>query len=224
MELSVIITAYNEEKTIVPLCRKLTEALRFIGDFEIIIVDDGSTDGTSAALCSIEDDRVHTIRLQRNAGKSRALLEGIDMSRGRFIATLDADLQDDPADIPRVYNKLKRGFDAVFGVRVIRKDSFVRRFESRFANGFANLFLGENYRDRGGPVKGFRKSVLLTIPRFDGMHRFFPTLLRRYRTTEIEVNHRPRLYGISKMRRHIRMFKALRDTFYIKKLIRRGMI
>ncbi len=164
------------------------------------------------------------ISFGHNRGQSTALHEGIRQARGELIVTMDADLQNNPEDIKKLVRKIDEGYDAVFGVRVNRQDSGLRKFQANFANRFANFLLREKFIDRGCSLKCFKSHIVKNLPYFDGMHRFYPTLLRKYRTVEVEVQHYPRLWGKTKIKRFQRVFKALKDALYVKKMIKKGKL
>lgn len=219
-DLSVIIPVYNEEENLPVLAAEIGEALEPGGlSYEVIYVDDGSTDGSLDVLRRLasEDPRVRILKLSRNSGQSAALDAGFRLARGEVLATLDADLQNDPADIPRLLEVLPR-CDVVCGVRRKRRDSWVRRISSRIANGVRNRLTHESVTDVGCTLRVYRRESVERIFMFTGMHRFLPTLLKLAgaEVLELPVNHRPRLHGVPKYNIRNRIWKALTDLFAVR--------
>jgi glycosyltransferase involved in cell wall biosynthesis len=214
-ELSIVIPAYNEVENLAPLLAELRAALAIVArSYEIVLVDDGSRDGTAEAMLveSRRDGRVRTVRLAENAGQSAALAAGLSRARGAVIVTLDADLQNDPADLPRVLAALD-GADVVSGVRAERRDSWVRRVSSRVANAVRRRVLGDPITDIGCSFKAYRREVLEGLPMFVGVHRFLPALcvFRGARLREVVLTHRPRRHGVSKYGVGNRLWRGLND-------------
>lgn len=225
-DLSIVVPLFNEEENLPVLAGEIRAALAAIGrSFELIFVDDGSTDGGLAVLerLAVADPAVRILRHRRNAGQSAALAAGFRAARGEIVVTLDADLQNDPADIPRLLAKLDEGYDAVSGVRRNRRDSWSRRVSSRVANAVRNWATDEAIADVGCSLKAYRRGFLTDLPMFSGMHRFLPTLVRwnGARVAEIDVNHRPRLHGVAKYGIGNRLFRALADLFAVRWMGRR---
>ncbi len=219
-EISLVIPVYNEEENLPVLHGEIREAMAGVDrPYEVIYVDDGSTDGSPAILSGLarEDPRVRILRQHRNSGQSAALDAGFRFARGEVIVTLDADLQNDPADIPRLLERIGE-HDVVSGVRTRRQDSWVRRISSRIANGIRNRVTHESVTDVGCTLRAARAEYLRRIPVFNGMHRFLPTLLRMEgaRVTEVPVNHRPRLHGQPKYNIRNRIWRALLDLFGVR--------
>ncbi|MFL6195627.1 MAG: glycosyltransferase family 2 protein [Thermoanaerobaculia bacterium] len=219
-EISAVIPVYNEEENLPVLAAELRGALAGLGrPYEVIYVDDGSTDGSTEVLRRIarEDPTVRVIRQRRNAGQSAALDAGVRFARGGIVVTLDADLQNDPADIPRMLELMDR-YDVVSGVRAKRQDTWVRKASSRIANRVRNRVTHDQVTDVGCTLRASRTEYLRRIPMFTGMHRFLPTLLKMAgaRTTEIPVNHRPRLHGQPKYGIGNRLWRALADLFAVR--------
>ncbi len=219
--LSIVVPLYNEEENLPALDGEIRAALAPLGlAYEVLYVDDGSTDGSLAALRSLAaaDPRIRILRHRKNAGQSAGLASGFRAARGELVATLDADLQNDPADLPRLLAKLDEGWDVVSGVRRNRRDSRVRRVSSRIANGVRNWATDEAITDVGCSLKAYRARFLAHLPMFGGMHRFLPTLVRwnGARVTELEVNHRPRLHGVAKYGIGNRLFRALADLMAVR--------
>ncbi|MGB9874149.1 MAG: glycosyltransferase family 2 protein [Hydrogenobacter sp.] len=197
--ISVVIPAYNEEQNIPILYQKLTQVLEG-KDYEIIFVDDGSEDGTFNVLEKIanKDKRVKVIRFKRNYGQTSAMYAGFQHAKGDVIITMDADLQNDPEDIPALLKKLEEGYDLVSGWRKDRKDPFLsRRLPSMIANWIISKATGVHLHDYGCTLKAYRAELLKELELYGDMHRFLPALTKRQgaKITEIVVRHHPRLYG-----------------------------
>ncbi len=207
MELSVVVPVHNEAENIEPLVEEIQQALAGAYEYEIIYVDDGSTDATTATLCALAT-RVTRLRVLRHVnccGQSRALLSGVRAARADLIATLDGDGQNDPADIPKLVEALLNNssgivLDMVAGHRARRKDTGWRRFSSKVANAVRAALLQDQTPDTGCGLKVFRRDMYLALPYFDHMHRFLPALVQRAggRVQSAIVHHRPRLRGASK--------------------------
>ena len=204
MKISVVIPAYNEEENINYLYDELSEVLAALQQpYEIIFVDDGSSDNTLAVLRSIQqkDAEVGVIRFRRNFGQTAAISAGFDFASGDVIVTMDGDLQNDPHDIPRFIEKIEEGYDVVTGWRYDRKDAFInRRLPSIIANKIISWTTGVALHDYGCTLKAFRREVIKNIRLYGEMHRFIPAIASGMGIsfTEIKVNHRPRQYGTSK--------------------------
>jgi glycosyltransferase involved in cell wall biosynthesis len=217
--ISLVAAAYNEVENLEALYARVREVMGDARPWELILVDDGSRDGSPDLIrkLSERDPRVYGIFFAKNCGQTAALATGIKSARGELIATLDADLQNDPGDLPRLEEMLGTN-DAVVGYRQKRQDNFVRRVSTKVANRVRNRLTGDTIRDTGCPLKLFRAEAIQSIPLFEGMHRFFPTLLRYhgYRVVECPVSHRPRVAGVSKYGVFNRLFKSLRDLFAVR--------
>jgi glycosyltransferase involved in cell wall biosynthesis len=189
-------------------------------------VDDGSTDGSDAILRGLRDadPHVRVLTFKRNAGQSAAMDAGFKSARGEAVVTLDADLQNDPADIPRLLEGLS-GWDAVVGVRHQRQDNLVRRVSSRVANYVRNRLSDETITDTGCSLKAFRGTALQRLVLYDGMHRFLPTLLKMegFRVSEIPVGHRPRRHGESKYGIGNRLLPSFMDLLAVRWMKRRKL-
>lgn len=202
--LSIVIPIYNEEENIEPLCREIREALEGLGlEYEILAIEDGSTDDSFTVLKRVheEEPRVRVIRFRRNFGQTAAFAAGFDAARGEMIVTLDADLQNDPADIPRLLAKLEEGYDVVSGWRTERRDPFLtRRFPSMVANWLISEITGVRLHDYGCSLKAYRHEVVKNIRLYGELHRFIPALASwmGVQVTEVPVNHRPRKFGQTK--------------------------
>ena len=221
-ELSVVIPVYNEEENLPPLWAELREVLESLAlDFEVIFVDDGSGDRSAELIRGFRerDARVRLVRLKANAGETAATDAGFKAARGRLVVTMDADLQNDPHDIPAMLAHLDR-WDAVTGWRVERGDgdSVVRRLSSRIANGVRNALTEEAVRDSGCTFRAFRRECLRGLILYRGFHRFIPTLLkmRGYRVLEVPVRNRPRRFGRSKYGVMNRVVVATADLLVVR--------
>lgn len=216
----MVVPLYDERDNLPPLHRELDAALADLaGGVEFLYVDDGSRDGSDEVLTELakRDERVRVLRFAENRGQSAALGAGFRAARGELVATLDADGQNDPADLPRLLAALDRA-DVVNGVRVGRCDGFVRRLSSRIGNGFRNWVTHEAVTDVGCSLRVMRASFLRRVTLYRGMHRFLPTLLRMEgaRVVELPVSHRPRLRGRSKYGIANRLFVGLADVFAVR--------
>lgn len=221
MKLSVVIPVYDEKKNISVLYNELKDVLRDIGwEYEIIFVDDGSKDGSLEQLRDIkkQDEFVKIIAFQRNYGQSAALKVGFQKANGDVIVTLDADLQNDPRDIPKLLFYINKGYGLVSGWRKQRQDSFKKKFVSKFANWIRNKITSENIKDTGCMLKAYRREFLSKIKLYNGLHRFLPTLLKLEgaKVIEVEVNHRPRVFGQSKYGIKNRLIQPLIATFIVR--------
>lgn len=219
--LSLIAPVFDEEGNLERLHEEIRRTFEGRDDWELILVDDASRDSSRAIIrrLAAADSHVRGIFFRKNCGQSAAITAGFRRARGAVVATLDADLQNDPRDLPDMLEKLaKSGADAVVGYRVNRRDTFVRRISSKIANGVRNWLSGDSIRDTGCSLKVFKNRAINTIPMFDGMHRFLPTLLRMhgFEVLEHPVNHRPRTAGVSKYGIGNRALKALRDLLVVR--------
>ena len=220
-ELSVLLPAFNEEACIEAVIREAAGVLRGLArPFEIIVVDDGSTDATPARLRALQADlpELHVLRLLKNSGQSAALGAAFRAARGDIFVTLDADGQNDPADIPALVAKLA-SCDLCCGYRAKRQDSWSKRCGSRLANAVRNRALRETIRDTGCTLKAFRAGWTRELPmQFRGMHRFLPALMGMAgaRISEIPVNHRPRAAGSSKYTNWGRLKETLWDLWAVR--------
>lgn len=212
---SVVVPVFNEEDNIAELQKQIAEALNEV-DYELVIVDDGSTDTTVSRV--IKGDRVRLLEFAKNAGQSAAMHAGIHQARGEVIALLDGDLQNDPADIPAMIERLNTGFDLVCGYRAKRKDTPFKRLQSRIANNVRSRFIGDNVRDTGCTLKVMRRDCREALLLFNGMHRFIPALIGAmgWRVTEMPVNHRARIHGVSKYGFGNRALRATMDMFGVR--------
>lgn len=219
-DLSLVIPVYNEEANLPLLWSEIREVLDPGGlRYEVVFVDDGSRDRSAEIIRHFreQDPRVRLVRLKANAGETAATDAGFKAGRGRFLVTMDADLQNDPRDIPMLLSHLDR-WDAVTGWRTRRQDPWIRRVSSRIANAIRNAISREAIRDSGCTFRAFRRECLRGLTLYRGFHRFIPTLLRieGYRVLEVPVNHRPRRFGESKYGIANRAFSAFRDLLVVR--------
>jgi dolichol-phosphate mannosyltransferase len=195
-------------------------------DWEVVLVDDGSTDGSLDRMRqqARRDARYRVVRHGRNAGQSAALVSGFAVARGDVVVTLDADLQNPPAEIPRLLEALE-GHDVVSGVRAKRRDTWAVRTAGKIANRVRGWVLHDGVRDVGCALKAYRREQLVELPAFNGLHRFLPALLkaRGARITEVPVGHRPRAHGQSKYTIRGRLWRGIADMFGVRWLIRRSV-
>jgi dolichol-phosphate mannosyltransferase len=223
--LSVIVPLFNEEENVEPLIAQTVAALeRLDQPFEIILIDDGSTDRTNAPIMEAagRDDRIKIIRFRRNHGQTAAMMAGIDHSSGHILIPMDGDLQNDPADIPALLAKLDEGFDVVSGWRADRKDNkFTRTMVSRMANWLISRISGVRLHDYGCSLKAYRRDVIEDVRLYGEMHRFIPIYTTWFggRVTEIPVRHHPRRFGRSKYGLE-RVFKVVLDLLMVQFLTR----
>ena len=220
--ISVVVPVHNEERSVALLLDELDSALQPLGTpWEAIFVDDGSTDGSYAALTRIHAarDDVTVVRLRRNFGKAAALAAGFAQAGGDVIVTIDGDLQDDPAEIPRMLVKLEEGFDLVSGWKTRRRDPLRRRLLSRVFNSVTRLVSGVRLHDMNSGLKAYRAEVVRGLRLYGELHRFIPVLAhhRGYRIAELPVNHRPREHGRSRygLERYLRGFLDLLTVSFI---------
>ena len=223
-ELSVIVPIFNEEDSVGPLVDAIVTALDPLDiDYEILLVDDGSSDLTVPRVRDIiaTDHRVELLRFQRNYGQTAAMTAGLECARGKFLVTMDGDLQNDPADIPAMLAKLKEGYDLVVGWRMKRQDKWLsRKLPSMLANRIIGRVTGLPIRDNGCSLKVYRADVIKRVPLYSDMHRFIPamTIPMGARVAEVGVRHHARQFGASKYGLS-RVFKVLLDLLSIKTLL-----
>ncbi|HKA26191.1 MAG TPA: glycosyltransferase family 2 protein [Gaiellaceae bacterium] len=220
--ISIVIPLHNEERSVALLYDELRSALEPLGqEWEAVFVDDGSVDGSFAALTRLhnDNDNVRVVRLRRNFGKAAALATGFGQARGETVVTIDADLQDDPAEIPRLLVKLDEGFDLVSGWKTRRRDPLRRRVLSRIFNWVTGRVSGLRLHDMNCGLKAYRAEVVRGMPLYGELHRFIPVLAqyRGFRVAELPVNHRPREHGRSRygVERYVRGFLDLLTVSFI---------
>jgi dolichol-phosphate mannosyltransferase len=230
MDLSIVIPVRNEAGNIGPLVAEIRAALDGGAPYEIVYVDDGSTDSTLAELRALAaaGAPLRVVRHARSCGQSAAIRSGVKAARGAWIATLDGDGQNDPGDIPRLW-AMARGENApvlVAGWRQKRRDTWLKRLSSRIANGVRGHMLGDATPDTGCGLKVFRRDLFLELPYFDHMHRFLPALVKRAggRTVSVPVNHRPRASGRSNYGTLDRLTVGIVDLFGVMWLMRRASV
>lgn len=228
--LSVVVPVCNEAENVGPLIAEIVAALEGRHAFEIIYIDDGSTDRTPAEVVAARARTRAPVRLLRHAqrsGQSAAVCTGVRAARGEWIATLDGDGQNDPADIPALLAAVTSANDArlrlVMGNRTTRRDTWLRRLSSRVANGVRGSLLRDGTPDTGCGIKVFSRATFLELPRFDHMHRFLPALFQRAgaRVISVPVGHRPRTAGRSKYGLNNRLWVGIVDLFGVMWIIRR---
>lgn len=223
MKLSIILPVYNEEESLDKLYREIKAVLSQLPlDYEIIAVNDGSQDKSPDVLRNISqsDDKFKVINFRRNYGQTAAISCGIDYSQGEILIPLDADLQNDPADIPKFLEKIDQGFDVVSGWRKQRQDNFSRRLPSQIANSLISFITKVKLHDYGCTMKAYKKEVVQDVRFYGEMHRFMPALAfwRGAKVAEIIVNHRPRQYGKAKYGLS-RIFRVILDLLTVKFLM-----
>lgn len=224
-EISIIVPIFNEEQCVEPLCSSLKNALTNLSHtWEIIMVDDGSSDNTWPLLKEQAGKMtgMHLIRLRRNFGQTAAMAAGIEHARGNIIITMDADLQNDPMDIPLLLEKIDQGFDVVSGWRKDRKDAFARRkLPSMIANRLISRMTGVDLHDFGCTLKAYRREIIRDVRLYGEMHRFIPALAKWVggSVTEVAVNHHPRRLGSSKYGLS-RTTRVILDLFTVTFLLR----
>jgi len=226
-DVSVVVPVYNEAGNLGILMDEIAAALGG-GSYEVVAVDDGSTDGSAAELAALRarHPALRVVRFVRNAGQSAAFAAGFRAARGAVLVTMDADLQNNPADVPALLEALgSSGAEAAVGWRTDRRDGAWKLVQSRIANGVRNRLNRETIRDTGCSLKAFRRDAVAEIPWFTGMHRFLPTLvkMRGGRVVEVPVRHRPRRFGTTKYGMWNRVFRALADALAVRWMQRRAL-
>jgi dolichol-phosphate mannosyltransferase len=228
VDLAIVIPVLNEAENIPALLEEVDAALGSPGGYDIVVVDDGSSDATAAVLedCRDRYPQLQVVRHAASRGQSAAILSGVNVAGRSWIATLDGDGQNDPADIPRLYDIIRRAPAPVWlvnGYRRQRRDSWLKRLSSRVANRVRGFVLGDRTPDTGCGLKVFRRSMFMELPRFDHMHRFLPALVQMQggEVVSVEVEHRQRRHGQSKYGVHNRLWVGLVDLFGVFWLQRR---
>ena len=230
MELSVIVPVKNEQENILPLLTEIHAALESKSEYEVIYIDDGSTDSTPTMLMEAmrEFPRLRVLTHAQSCGQSAAVISGVRAARGEWIATLDGDGQNDPADIPNLLVVARdpsqpKNLQLIAGWRKKRKDTWLKRLSSRIANHVRASMLGDATPDTGCGLKLIPRAVYLQLPFFNHMHRFLPALVRRNggATISVAVNHRPRTRGVSNYGLHNRLWVGIVDIFGVVWLQRR---
>jgi dolichol-phosphate mannosyltransferase len=221
-EISVVVPLFNEEESISILQTELRTALSGL-DYEILFVDDGSVDRTPERIEAAPNIRL--IRFEKNAGQSAAIYAGLAATRGATVVIIDGDLQNDPADIPRLLAEITNGADLVCGYRIKRQDTVMKRVTSRIANTVRSRYTKDGVRDTGCTLKAMRRECVSALFPFKGMHRFIPALVKAagYRLVVIPVNHRPRRFGQSKYGLGNRALRAIIDMFGVRWLMSRRL-
>lgn len=228
--ISVVVPMYNEVENVEPLIQEIVAALKAHPEFEVIVVDDGSKDGTYEKLLSLEKSvpALKVLKHVRNSGQSAGVVTGVYHAQFPWIATLDGDGQNDPADIPKLMQaiqqvKTSQKFIVAAGHRNQRKDTFLRRLSSKIANGIRARLLRDDCPDSGCGIKLFPRELFLKIPHFNHVHRFLPALFKRQgaEVINIPVNHRPRMRGTSKYGVMNRLWVGISDLLGVVWLIRR---
>ncbi|MDQ6801827.1 MAG: glycosyltransferase family 2 protein [Acidobacteriota bacterium] len=226
-DLSVVFPVFNEEENVPILLEEIATALRGQPwSYEMIAVDDGSVDRSLEILrqSRAKYPNLRVLTFEKNSGQTAALDAGWRAAKGTYVVSLDADLQNDPADIPVMMRKLEEsGADMIIGVRVNRQDTFARKIQSRIGNGVRNWITGDQITDTGCSLKLVRRSAIERVALYTGMHRFLPTLVRMqgHKVIETPVNHRPRKFGVSKYGAMNRAMRGLVDCFAVRWMSKR---
>jgi glycosyltransferase involved in cell wall biosynthesis len=227
IEISVVVCVYNEEDNILPLVKAIKEALSNF-EYELIYVDDGSTDQTLSKLKSVLDERLRIVQLRRNYGQSLALMAGINAAKGTYIVTMDGDLQNDPLDIPAMMQLSEsENWDLVAGIRKNRKDNLIRTIPSKIANYIIRRSSGVSIKDYGCTLKLFRREIAQDLGLYGELHRFIPVLanLEGATITQMEVKHHERTHGTSKygMGRTVKVISDLMLMLFFKRYLKNPM-
>lgn len=226
---SIVVPFFNEEDNVPELAARVAAVFADAPeyDYECVFVNDGSTDGTRAALdrLAAENPNVRPLHFVKNCGQSAAVIAGMRHARGAYILTLDGDLQNDPVDLPR-FLALLQTHDCVCGYRAKRNDDFIRKLSSRVANTVRNAILHDGIRDSGCGAKGFRRACIPHLPCFNGVHRFMAVFIRRagFTLVEMPVTHHPRIHGVSKYGIGNRLWRGLYDLVGVAWLRRRHVV
>lgn len=225
LDFSVVIPMKNEEDNINLLLEELAGVMRPLGSFEIIVVDDGSTDGTWGALQAqkAKTPELRLFKFDRNYGQSTGLWAGLKRVRGGIVITMDGDMQNNPGDIARILDEINKGADVCLTYRMNRQDSASRRFQSWVGNSMRNWWLGSDIRDTGSQLRAFRAHCIEDLPHFNGMHRFIGNLflMRGCRVVQIPTHHRVRHAGVGKYGIGNRALRGLKDLIGVRWLSQR---
>ncbi|MDP6335052.1 MAG: glycosyltransferase family 2 protein [Nitrospinaceae bacterium] len=219
-EISIVIPVYNERENMVLLDEEITRHMQPLNkDYEVVLVDDGSTDGSPELIRTLQKDNPHLrlIRFGHNHGQTAAFSAGFSKARGDIIVTMDADLQNSPADIHLLLDAVK-DYDVVCGWRHKRNDPWIRKVSSKIANAVRNSLSEETIADTGCSLKAFRRECFKNIKLYNGLHRFFPTLMKMegFTVTQVKVGHYPRIHGHSKYNIRNRLFASFKDLLAIR--------
>ncbi len=221
---SIVIPVFNESENIIPLINEINNCLNNFDNFEVIIVNDASSDDTPLILSQIKDNKVKILNNLINEGQSFSIYEGIKNSSNEIIITIDGDGQNDPSDIPKLLNHYiqNNNVKLVGGLRLKRKDNIIKKISSKIANYIRSKILKDDCLDTGCSLKVFDRQIFLSFTYFDGIHRFLPALFKGYgyKTKFISVKHRKRINGVSKYGTMNRLFKGIRDINKVKKIIK----
>ncbi|MDC0233082.1 glycosyltransferase [Pelagibacteraceae bacterium] len=222
---SIVIPIFNEARNIAFLLKEISRSLENFKNYEIILVNDASTDDSIEVINNINNQNIKIIINDNNKGQSFSIYEGVKNSSYETIITIDGDGQNDPADIPKLYNFYIQSNEIklVGGIRKNRKDSLNKIISSKIANYIRSKILKDGCKDTGCSLKVFNKKIFLSFPFFNGVHRFLPALFRGYgyKTVFLEVNHRKRIYGSSKYGTMNRLFAGIRDIIKVKKILKK---
>lgn len=221
---SIVIPVYNESENILSLLDEIYVNLKKFNNYEIILVNDCSTDNTLDVIKNISDQKIKLVNNIKNYGQSYSIHRGIKLSFYNIIITIDGDGQNDPADIPKLLEIYlsKKDIELVGGLRLKRRDTIIKIISSKIANNIRSFILNDDCKDTGCSLKIFNRKIFLDFPYFDGIHRFLPALFKGYgyKTFFISVSHRKRKYGFSKYGTIKRLFKGLRDMIKVKKILK----
>jgi len=224
---SVVVPVYNEEESLPILVLSIAEVMAGLGrSWELLLIDDGSRDRSYAIMLELKQEhpQIRCIKFRANAGQTAAMAAGFDQARGEVVITIDADLQNDPADIPRLVEKLNE-YDAAVGWRHKRQDSRWRLLQSRIANAIRNRLSGETITDTGCSLKAYKRPAIEKLKLYKGLHRFLPTLIKMegYTVTEVKVSHHPREHGVSKYGMWNRAIPAFFDLLAVRWMKKRHL-
>jgi len=227
IEISIVVPVYNERENLVLLDQEITKSIKPLNkNYEVILVDDGSTDGSSELIRVLQEKNstIRLIRFGHNHGQTAAFAAGFDKARGDIIITMDADLQNSPSDIPLLLTAIK-DYDVVCGWRHKRNDPWIKKISSKVANSVRNSLSDESIADTGCSLKAFRRECFKDIKLYNGMHRFFPTLMRMegFSVTQVKVGHYPRIHGHSKYNIRNRLFASFKDLLAIRWMKKRQL-